>query len=314
MGKISNLLRWSKSRASTFSDCKRKYYLRYYQHWGGWENGAPEISRLAYRLGKMVTMATLTGSAVHEVLAAHFRGLANGQFRELVPERPVEIMRRVWMDAKKELWRENPKKYPPLFELYYDRLPDGDKLRGYAEKARQAIMAVTRLSIYERLKDIDRADILWVDPAGGAFSERVVFNVPPYEAISVPDLIYKDRDTTVIIDWKTGQVRDQDHLQMEAGAIWAHQRINGVDGPIRACLAYLASDSIDEFPVTDEDCLKAEGVIRGDMEAMTGCLEDPEMNIPRPEEAFPRQKNRKFCEYCEFQEICYSPIYKSGEF
>jgi len=48
-------------------------------------------------------------------------------------------------------------------------LPDGDKLRGYAEKARQAIMAVTRLSIYERLKDIDRADILWVDPAGGGF-------------------------------------------------------------------------------------------------------------------------------------------------
>lgn len=312
MGAINNQLRWSKSRASTFSDCKRKYYLRYYQHWGGWEDGASEISQLAYRLGKMVTMATLTGSAVHEVLAAHFRGIGNGQFRELVPERPVEIMRRVWMDAKKELWKNNPKKYPPLFELYYDRLPEDDRLREYAEKARQAIKAVTRLPIYGRLKNIDRNDILWVDPAGGAFSERVVFNLPPYEAISVPDLIYKERDTIVIVDWKTGQARAQDHLQMEAGAIWTRQRINGADGPIRAYLAYLVSGSNDEFPVTDNDCLKAEGIIRDDMEAMTGYLEDSERNIPRSEEAFPRQQNRKFCEYCDFQEICYSPIYKSG--
>ena len=98
---------------------------------------------------------------------------------------------------------------------------------------------------------------------------------------------------------------------MEAGALWARQRIKGVDGPIRAYLAYLASESIDEFPVTAEDCLKAEEVIRGDMESMTGCLEDPEMNIPCPEEVFPRQKNRKFCDYCEFQEICFNPMYES---
>jgi CRISPR/Cas system-associated exonuclease Cas4 (RecB family) len=308
---ISNQLRWSKSRASTFSDCKRKYYLRYYQHWGGWEEDASEISRLAYRLGKMVTMATLTGSAVHEVLAAHFRGLSNGQFRDLIPERPVEIMRRVWMDAKKELWRGNPKKYPPLFELYYDQMPADDKLLSYADKARQAIRAVMGLPIYGRLKNIDRADILWVDPAGGAFTERVVFNIPPYEAISVPDLIYKDGKDIVIVDWKTGQAREEDRLQMQAGAIWARQRIRDAAGPIRAYLAYLVAESSDEFPVTDEDCVLAEGIIRRDMEAMSGYLEDPDRNIPRSEESFPRQKSRKFCEYCEFQEICFNPIYKS---
>ncbi|MEA1927485.1 MAG: PD-(D/E)XK nuclease family protein [Candidatus Auribacterota bacterium] len=312
MGKINNQLRWSKSRASTFADCKRKYYLRYYQHWGGWEDGASEISRLAYRLGKMATMATMTGSAVHEVLAAHFRGLKNGQFRELRPERPVEIMRRVWIDAKKELWKENPKKYPPLFEIYYDRVPDDDKLRGYAEKARRAIKAVMELPIYPRLKEMERSDILWVDPAGGKFSEQVVFNVPPYEAISVPDLIFREGDTIVIVDWKTGRVGEQDHLQMEAGAIWSRQRLPGVDGPIRAYLAYLSSGENDEFVVSDEDSLRAEGVIKKDMEAMAGYLKDPERNIPLSEAEFPRQKSQKFCNYCEFQEICYNPIFQSG--
>jgi len=256
-------------------------------------------------------MATLTGSAVHEVLAAHFRGLRNGQFRALIPDRPVEIMRRVWMDAKKELWRENPKKYPPLFELYYNRLPSGEKLLGYAEKARQAIKAVERLPVYDRLKNIDRSDILWVDPAGGGFSEQVVFNIPPYEAIAVPDLIYRDRDAIVILDWKTGQAREGDHLQMEAGAIWARQRINGICGPIRSYLAYLVAESDDEFPVTDEDCLKAEEIIREDMDNMSGYLEDQERNIPLGRGAFPRHASRKFCEYCEFQEICFNPIYQS---
>jgi len=308
MGKISNQFRWSKSRAATFSGCKRKYYLRYYRHWGGWEEDAPEINRLAYRLGKMTSMAALVGAAVHEVLARHFRALKNGQLRELIPERAVEIMRRVWMDAKKELWRENPKKFPPLFEIYYDRIPSADRLRAYADRARSSIRAVEDTSLYSLARELPRSSFLWVDPVGGAFSEEIFFSVPPFEAISAPDLVVRDKGRVLIVDWKTGKVGDQDHLQMEAGAIWAGQRLDPDGAEIRGVLPYLGLGSVDEFAITEQDCLKAGETIRHEMEDMSGYLADPAKNIPLAIEEFPMHNNKKFCGFCEFQEICFNPI------
>ena len=308
MGKISNPFRWSKSRAATFSGCKRKYYLRYYQHWGGWEEDAPEINRLAYRLGKMTSMAALVGAAVHEVLARHFRSLKNGQFRELIPERAVEIMRRVWMDAKKELWRENPKKFPPLFEIYYNRIPSADRLRAYAARARSSVRAVEDTPLYRLARGLPRSDFLWVDPVGGAFSEEIFFSVPPIEAIAAPDLVVRDQGRVLIVDWKTGKVGDQDRLQMEAGAIWAGQRLDTEGAEIRGVLPYLGLGSVDEFAITEQDCLQAGETIRRDMEDMSGYLEDTVRNIPLAIEEFPMHNSEKFCGFCEFQEICFKPI------
>jgi len=312
MGKIDNVLRWSKSRSSTFSVCKRKYYLRYYQHWGGWEEGASEISKLAYRLGKMVSMATLTGSAVHEVLARHFRSLRNGQFRELIPERAVEIMRRIWLDAKKELWRENPKKFPPLFEIYYDYIPSAEILREYADRARSSIRAMENTPIYRLVQSLPRRDFLWIDPVGGAFSEEIFFRVSPYEAIAAPDLVVRDQGRILIVDWKTGKMGDRDHLQMEAGAIWARQRLN-IDGmEIQGVLPYLGLGTVDEFAITDQLSLRAGETICREMEEMTGYLADPMENIPLGIEKFPMHNSEKFCRFCEFQEICFSPINESA--
>ncbi|MDP8213814.1 MAG: PD-(D/E)XK nuclease family protein [Candidatus Euphemobacter frigidus] len=301
---IFNPFRWSKSRASTFTECKRKYYLRYYQHWGGWKEESPEINRLAYRLGKMVSMATLVGSAVHEVLARHFRGLQNDRFRELVPEQAVEIMRRVWMDARKELWRRNPKKFPPLFEIYYDRVPPVERLQAYADQARRAVAAVGETPLYKLARSLDRSDFLWVDPVRDTFSEEIFFSVPPFEAIFVPDLVLRAEGRILIVDWKTGKARDQDHLQMEAGAIWARQRLDTAGAEIQGVLAYLSPGLVDEFTITDQDCLRARRVIVSEMEAMSGYLKDPLKNIPLVKEAFPMHNNVKFCKYCEFQEIC----------
>ena len=55
MAGIRNELRWSKSRGGIFHECRRKYYLRYYQTWEGWKRSAPEETRAAYRFSKMVT-------------------------------------------------------------------------------------------------------------------------------------------------------------------------------------------------------------------------------------------------------------------
>lgn len=301
---ISNQFRWSKSRVSAFSDCRRKYYLRYYRHWGGWEAGADDLARLAYRLGKMTSMAVLVGSSVHEVLARHFRAVRNGIVREPDPEGPVRLMRTAWTNARKELWRGSPKRYPPIFEIYYDRVPSPERLKEYAEKAREAIRTIRGLPIYGLVRGLDPADILWVDPVGEGFSEEIIFEVPPYRAISAPDLVIREKGRVVIVDWKTGKESEADRVQMAAAAVWAEEKLGDGGEEIEGALVYTESGATRKIGLDREERERVKKIIRDDMAAMAACLRDPEKNIPRGEECFPRRDNPGFCRYCEFQEIC----------
>ena len=301
---LENQLRWSKSRSSIFSECKRKYYLRYYQHWGGWEKDAPEINRLAYRLGKILSMPMLVGTAVHEVLARHFQGMRMGSFRELRAEQAVEKMRRVWRNAKKELWRSNPKRYPPLFEIYYKRVPPAQDLRDYADSARRVIANLKQMPVYLSLKALPPDGFLWIDPAHERFSEETCFPVPPFEAISAPDLVFRQGGEIVIMDWKTGKESESDRLQMAAAALWARHRIQPEGERMKAVLVYLKSSSSVDFAIDDEMMAGAEQTIIREMEAMSEYLKDASKNIPLAREEFPGHNNVNFCRHCEFQEIC----------
>src|SRR5690554_3955823 len=57
---------WSFSRHQTFSSCHRKYYYHYYASHNGWEEQAPELAALAYRLKKITNLYTTLGDAVHK--------------------------------------------------------------------------------------------------------------------------------------------------------------------------------------------------------------------------------------------------------
>jgi CRISPR/Cas system-associated exonuclease Cas4 (RecB family) len=253
----------------------------------------------------MTSMALLVGSAVHEVLARDFRSRKFGAAREAEPERAVDLMRTAWMNAKKELWRENPKKYPPLFEIYYDRIPDGERLRGYAEKARRAVTTVKSSLLYSRIRSLSPSDLLWVDPVGEGFSEEIVFDLPPYQAISAPDLVIREGERMVIVDWKTGKENEADRTQMEAAAAWAVEKLGAGDQAIEGLLFYSETGQEIRFPIGRPERERVETVIRGEMEAMAACLEDEKNNVPRSEDHFPLRENRAFCRYCEFQEICF---------
>jgi len=304
---IENPFRWSKSRAATFGECKRRYYLRYYAHWGGWKESAPERTRLAYRLGKMTTMPALVGTAVHEVLARHFQAVRNGQFRELNPERPVELMRQAWSDARKEMWKVNPKTYPPLFELYYRNVPPGEKLKEYAELARRAIRAVRESTLYRTILARDKEDYLWIDPAAEKFSEETYFDIPPFQAIASPDLVFRGEGRVAVLDWKTGRRSDNDAVQMAAAGVWARRRLQLPGSDLVGILVYLALGETAEIALDQSSAARAEETIRGGMEGMAAYLKDRERNIPLDEEAFPRHHNEGFCRRCEFQQICFGP-------
>lgn len=308
MAEIENPFRWSKSRAAVFADCKRKYYLRYYAHWGGWDESAPERARLAYRLGKMTTLPALVGTAVHAALARHFQALRNGQFRKLDPERPVEMMRAAWRDAKQELWKVGPKAHPPLFEIYYDRVPSPEELRGFAEKARQSIRAIQESTRYRSLLALDPENYLWIDPAAEKFSEETCFDVSPFQAIASPDLVYREGGKVAVLDWKTGRKSEDDPVQLAAAGVWARRRWKLPESAIRLELVYLASGETEETAFDAARAARAEETIRRDMAEMAAFLRDPGRNIPLDEESFPRHHSQGFCRRCEFQQICFGGI------
>lgn len=214
-------------------------------------------------------------------------------------------MRTAWVNAKKKRWRNNPKRYPPIFEIYYDRIPSADHLRAYADRARRAVEVVTGLPLYQQIRDLEPSGLLWVDPVDEGFSDEIIFPVPPFEAISAPDLVIREGDRVVIVDWKTGKENESDRVQMEAAAVWAVEKLVPEDAEIEGALVYTGTGEVKRFSLGRVERERACGVIRNDMEEMASLLEDPEKNIPRGEDSFPRRDNSALCRYCEFQEICF---------
>jgi hypothetical protein len=303
--KLVNQFAWSSSRSRIFSECKRRYYLRYYRQWGGWERDASPESRLAYRLTKMISMPQLAGQAVHEVLSRHFHALRMGEYRPLQPERPVERMRSAFRAARAESWRANPKKNPPLFELYYKKELSPSRLRELAEGARRAIRHLQEMPLYHGLRSLPGTDLAWIDPLPGTFSPESYFDIRKFQVIAIPDLVIRRGDELLIFDWKTGRPRPSDRRQMEVYALWARQHLEGGEGKIRACLVYLASSEADEFTVSPAAARRAAQFIRVEMEAMSAYLKDAGKNIPLDRDSFPMDNNTELCWGCFFQEICF---------
>jgi CRISPR/Cas system-associated exonuclease Cas4 (RecB family) len=260
----------------------------------------------------MTTLPALVGTAVHAVLARHFQAVRNGQFRELNPERPVEMMRTAWRDAKNQLWKVNPKAHPPLFELYYDRLPSPEKLKEFAENARRAVRRVSEMTLYRSLLALNRPDYLWIDPAAEKFSEETYFEVPPYEAIAAPDLVFRSEGRVTVLDWKTGRRSDDDPVQMAAAGVWARRRLKLAGADLRGALIYLSPGETDEVIIDQPLSERAEETIRREMEEMASFLRDRERNIPLDEGSFPRHHSEGFCRRCDFQEICFGPSAETG--
>ena len=163
---------------------------------------------------------------------------------------------------------------------------------------------LTGMEIYKRLRSRPREDLLWAAVPEAGFSERDYFPVGPFEAIALPDLIFRDGGKTTIVDWKTGQEDEGDRLQMGAAGLWATQRFGIATSGLKAVVVYLSERREEEFAIESELIAKVERIVRGEMEAMAAYLEDKENNIPCRREEFPMIENRRFCGWCEFQEIC----------
>ncbi len=78
MGGLVNEFSWSRSRDSTFKDCRRRYYFQYYGSWGGWEATADPETREIYILKQLKSRQMWAGEVVHSCIERSLENLRAG--------------------------------------------------------------------------------------------------------------------------------------------------------------------------------------------------------------------------------------------
>lgn len=306
MAGIRNELRWSKSRGSVFRECLRKYYLRYYQAWEGWKRTAPEESRLAYRFGKMATLATLAGQAVHAEIARHLHALKRGETDGLDPEAAVAWMRTVWKDTESKLYLKNPKRHPPLMEVYYDAAPAPEQRQKYAQRVRDCLGALAASKDYAELVGDAPEDWVWIERDDDAFEPRTIFSVEFDEAFGSPDLVRLHDGVFQIYDWKTGTESPEDEVQVTVYAAWALQQLGARPEAVEGRLVYLNDGArLERVRISPRDIENVVALILKELDEMKRLLVDAQTNTPHPPERFPQTTDRMLCRRCEFREMCF---------
>ena len=301
---LRNELRWSKSRGVVFRECLRKYYLRYYQGWEGWKSNATAANRLAYRFSKMPTLATLAGSAVHRAIAHALHALRRGEPHSLDPEGAVESMRRVWRDTESKLYLKNPKRHPPLMEVYYGDRPDPERRQMFAQRVRDCLAAFERSEIFADIRARD--GFLWVERDDDAFEPRTIFQVEWDEAYGSPDFVREVDGRVEIFDWKTGTESPEDEVQVTVYAAWALEQLQADPKSIEGRLVYLNDGArVERVAITPNDIENVKTLILDELVGMKRGLVDAQSNTPKPIGDFPMTEDRALCRRCEYREMCF---------
>ena len=315
MADLKNELSWSMSRMGMLHSCKRQYYHRYYGFWGGWSYDAPDESRIAYRFAKMHSLPTLCGVAVHETIAnLLFDILETGAVQAENPAYHArkEILTRTWLEAEQELWKRNPKKHPPIFELYYGPRPSPEALKEVGRKCSRCVNTFLESDIFKEFSTDDTSQWLAIEKP---------LNADPYDPDSsilkiegktiwcLPDFARRKNGIIELWDWKTGSPRPADRDQLHTYALFAREIWGAEPHEIRLFDMYLNAEAgnakIVEHPCDENILAMKEKDIREDLEVMRSLLSDPSDNLPHPAEShFPMTENRHTCDRCYFKELC----------
>jgi hypothetical protein len=310
MAELKNELSWSRSRMSTLHSCHRQYYYQYYLKWGGWNSYAAEDSRQAYFLSKMTGLAAMVGDAAHRTIKLLLEQQA--QYGAFQLARPAEYARReilskCWNDGLAEKWRNSAKRFPPVFEIYYDQKPEADELKRLGQKLTRCLDTFLNSTLVEELRQDDPKLWLAIDPE---FNEAPKFYINDHIVWALPDFVRRRPNGRIEIwDWKTGRKSEHDNLQLLSYALFAQSNWN-VPADMIDLKAFYLDPELEHHGVVDYLCNEAElarirDVIDEDLAHMKTLLSDVEKNIAhQPETHFPMIEDGPICKRCKFKEFC----------
>lgn len=283
---FTDILGWSHSRYATFSKCKRQYYFQYYAKYD-----LDNVVKIAV-LKKLTSIPLEIGNVSHKLIRTLLTRLQ--KTADVIDrERFFEYAER----RGKEIFR------PQIFqEVYYkdkNRVDFETEIYPYVKAAMENLLDSDRLQWLFEEALVEKDDWL-IEPEG--YGECRIDNMKAYCKV---DFLFPIGDEIFVIDWKTGKESGAHLEQLKGYAAWVHFHYEKDWSVIRPVVAYLLPEyeeksvQINEFDIEDFT-LK----IRRETDAMYEYLQEPELNIPKDKESFPKTKNEKLCKYCNFRELC----------
>jgi len=319
--------------------CLRWYFWRSYGSWKGWERDAPPDAALAYRLGKMRSLAALAGAAVHEAAQHVFgntsQGLSVWPADKLAQETANAFMGDVRRILPQDL-HSSSKRKPALQEAVYgvwdqdprsedfDRTtakrlkPGTDGFRQalnrevvfYEERIRVSVQVLTELPLLKHL-------------ASGAYRlermEQLTEIQVPFEgsedtftAWISPDMLLSRPDVGryLLVDWKSGEAKEG---HIEQLGLYAMEAVQAGIPPsdVGLMLVYLSEESelrrVQVYPCRQQLVDEA----RARLQAGAGQLRelavdgDVVANRPVEMERFTQlAEGSSRCGWCEYRMLC----------
>jgi len=294
---FKNEFRWSHSRQNNFDKCRRLYYLRHYAMWNGWQSNATRMQKLCYRLSKMTNQYMLAGSIVHRSIEWYLKLARMGHLATLdeLHETATNIVRRAWRQSVKQQWERNPKGACNLFEHYYGREVDTERMKATIEDCLNNFHTYA-LPIVISCKD-----------GWKTLEEFQSLDVGDYAIGLAMDLAYELDGRIHIIDWKTGKPDPATKQQLMVYALYAAQQWGYAAKDIQTTVYYLRTNGVESVIPAEESLAERLEQVDVQVDAMADYLEDRDLDLNEPLHPmeFLRTEDEWKCNGCSYREVCH---------
>lgn len=308
---LTNDFTWSLSRAATFDECPRKYWLSYYGSWGGWASDAPPQAKAAYVLKKLKTRHMWAGEVVHATIERVLRAWRFGQepLESDVEADAVARMRRDFAASRDRRYVTDPKSCA-LFEHHYGEVVEDRKWADVKSHVVACLRTFFRSRWAAELRAFAPEDFLSVE----GFARTDVSGVP---VIVKPDLAHRQGEDGVrVIDWKTGRSQGgpddaAEPRQLALYGLYAAGQWGVPLASIRTLAANLAHGDGEETVMTPEAASEIAAHVSKSAGEMIARLQGRDALRNEAVQAdFPMTDDVATCRRCALKELCFGEGWK----
>lgn len=245
----------------------------------------------------MTNQYMLAGSVIHDAIEWYLKIVRLGRCPTLndLEEMATNKIRRAWRQSVKRRWEHNPKNSCNLFEHYYDREIDTERMKSTIADCLNNFYTYA-LPIVISCKD-----------SWKALEEFQSIDTGNYTVMLSMDLAYELDGRIHIVDWKTGKSSGTVVRQLLVYALYATRQWGYIPSEIQTTAYYLRSNSTESFIPEVGSLLGCVEWIGGQVNAMSEYLVDCdlELNEPLHPREFPRTEDEWKCDSCFYREVCH---------
>ena len=292
---------WSHSRRRVFQECPRMYFYQYYGSHGGWEDQAPDVAKLAYRLKQLSSLPLELGDAVHSSAAFAIQSARSGVGVPTLDTLQTKVrnqLNQAYMESKgRAAWERQPRRRKMLQEFYYGTGLSDQSIKDAKERLE---LCLTNMLVCESFRQAVASPYVEVRE----LENFVTFPIQDTNIHAMPDLLYRlGDDTWTLTDWKTGQEK-LDEEQMNVYALYVQERHGVRAENIKARIEWLGGGKANTLTFSEKELHKCKANILDSIESMRNYLTDATTNRPRGRGEFPLRDDTSMCRYCKFYQLC----------